>query len=171
MVKISQIKGYEMFIEECRFFFCNDIYENSWQGKERFIVASDTPEAELKERYPEIMKALEPYIYCNAKCGTIFQDGKRNDEKFKKRALCNDSIDLESDESMILSDSHDMERDVLTKLIISEALDLCTPTQKERIIKYYFDGLTFDQIANGKDKKIIRESVKSGLKKIKNFLE
>ena len=71
MSNITKAKKYSTFVKECRFFFCQSIFEGDWDGKEKYIVSSDTPERVLREKYPEIMKALSPYLFCNAACGDI----------------------------------------------------------------------------------------------------
>lgn len=51
------------------------------------------------------------------------------------------------------------------------ALNMLTEKQKERIIKYYLQGLTLEKIAEdeGVYYKAISFSIESGLKKLKNF--
>ena len=39
MSKITSAKDYALFTKECQFFFCQDIYENDWIGKEKFNTA------------------------------------------------------------------------------------------------------------------------------------
>ena len=76
MKSITSERNYEAFVQECRFFYCQEIYEGDWDGKEQFIVASDTPEDELLEKYPEIMERLSPYLFCNAACGEAYAETK-----------------------------------------------------------------------------------------------
>ena len=55
---------YGKFVDECKFFPCksSSMYVPEWSGDARFIIISNTPEAELLERYSEIMAFLSPYI-------------------------------------------------------------------------------------------------------------
>lgn len=63
MSNITNEINYDLFIREVRFFYCQDIFEGDWDGKEKYIVASDTPEDVLRELYPEIMKNCLPTCF------------------------------------------------------------------------------------------------------------
>ena len=65
MSKITTMENYKLFIQECRFFYCKELYGSEWSGIEKFIISSDIPENKLQEKYPEILKVLSPYIHCN----------------------------------------------------------------------------------------------------------
>lgn len=164
MSTITSLAHYDSFIKECRFFFCQSVYEDDWTGKEKYILASDTPEEELLLKYPEIMKKLSPYLFCNAACGDIYAESVKNISKFQKRSLNTisygaiEEIENEIDHSAI---------DLDVNLLIEEALSVCTPIQQKRIKQYYIDGMTLKQIASGKDITSVRESIQAGVKKIK----
>ena len=166
MSNIKYVANYDSFIKEARFFYCQDIYEGDWDGKERFIVASDTPEKELWKKYPIIMKKLSPYMFCNAACGEIYTESKRNIDKFKKR----DYVSLSSDLIDVLADGYNTyASDVEKTIFIQEALSICTPIQRERIIEFYLEGMSLDEIARGKSLSTISESIEAGIKKIRIF--
>ena len=63
------------------------------------------------------------------------------------------------------------EQDSVTKADIEAALKMCTPVQRKRLIQHYFQGYTFTEIAkmDGCAVASVTESIKSGLKKIKNY--
>ena len=92
MSNITSEKYYDLFIQEARFFYCQDIYEGDWEGKEKYIVASDTPEKELWGKYPAIMKKLSPYMFCDSASGEVFAESAKNISKFKKRAKKNNEF-------------------------------------------------------------------------------
>lgn len=168
MAIIKQLDKYELFVQEARFFFCQDIYEDDWEGKEKYIVASDTPEDVLRKNYPEIMQALSPYFFCNSACGDVYAESKRNIDKFKKRRGSTLSFgQIEVIEDLVASSSNPEER----AFLIKEALSVCTPLQRDRIQKYYLEGMTLREIANGKDPKTIKESIAAGIKRIQKFFE
>ena len=54
-------------------------------------------------------------------------------------------------------------------LLIKEGLSVCTPIQRERILKYYIEGMTLDEIAEGKSRSAVIQSIESGIKKIQIF--
>lgn len=134
MSNITNLKNYSSFVKECRFFYCQTVFDGDWDGREKFIVSSDTTENELWMKYPEIMKALSPYMFCNAACGDIYAESLKNINKFRKRS--SNTIDFGAIE--VLEDQMDIEAPELgIRLILSEGLSVCTPLQRERIQKYY----------------------------------
>lgn len=172
MSKITTMKNYKLFIKECRFFYCKELYGSEWSGIEKFIISSDIPENKLQEKYPEILKILSPYIYCNKECGDILLDSLRNEDKYKKRAFNELSIDDEyGDIYWSLKSSVDIEKETVTKIMIDTALESLTPIQRDRIMEYFVEGLTLSQIGNGRNHKSVSESIKSGLMRMKKFLK
>jgi len=63
------------------------------------------------------------------------------------------------------------EQDSVTKADIEAALKTCTPIQRKRLIQHYFQGYSFADIAVMDEcaEASVRESIKSGLKKIKKY--
>lgn len=163
MSNITGEKNYDLFIQETRFFYCQDIFEGDWDGKEKYIVASDTPEDVLLVHYPEIMKKLSPYLFCNAACGEVYAESKKNIDKHKKRASTTTSYgSIEVFEKMITDGSQST--DMI--LIIEEMLSVCTPIQRDRIRKFYLEGMPIPEIANGRSIKAVYKSIRAGLIKI-----
>ena len=68
---------------------------------------------------------------------------------------------------MLIREDQEMD----TMLLIEEGLAACTPIQRDRIRKYYLEGMTLEEIADGKDCKSISESIAAGLKKIKKLFD
>ena len=52
-------------------------------------------------------------------------------------------------------------------LAIEEMLSVCTPIQQDRIRKFYLEGMSISEIANGKNINAVYKSIHSGLKKSK----
>lgn len=172
MSRITKINNYNDFTCKCKFFYCKDIYGEGWTGKEKYIISSDLTEYYLLKNYPEIMHVLSPYVYCSGKCGQIILKSLRNDEKFRKRMFKEVSVDDETEPSLIfLYALVDVEEEVGNKISIEAALNSVTPTQKERIQKYFFEQQTLEQIADGRSHKSISESITGGLSKMKRFFE
>ena len=70
----------------------------------------------------------------------------------------------------VLEDQMDIEAPELgIRLILSEGLSVCTPLQRERIQKYYIEGMSLSEIAEGKNISTVQQSIDAGIKKMKNF--
>lgn len=166
MSRLTKLKNYSSFVKECRFFYCQSVFEGDWDGKERYILCSDTSEEELKEKYPEIIDSLSPYMFCSSSCGDAYEESLRNIDKFKKRRVTTVSFDSD--------DAIESQMDVTTSeidlhLLIEECLSICTSKQRERIIKYFVEGMSLEQIADGRNISVIQKSISAGINKIKNF--
>ena len=154
MSSITNLKNYSSFVKECRFFYCQTVFDGDWDGREKLM------------KYPEIMKALSPYLFCNAACGDIYAESLKNINKFRKRS--SNTIDFGAIE--VLEDQMDIEAPELgIRLILSEGLSVCTPLQRERIQKYYIEGMSLSEIAEGKNISTVQQSIDAGIKKMKNF--
>lgn len=70
----------------------------------------------------------------------------------------------------VLEDQMDIEAPELgIRLILSEGLSVCTPLQRERIQKYYIEGMSLSEIAEGKNISTVQQSIDAGIKKMKIF--
>ena len=170
MSDITRQDNYEEFTKECKFFFCQYIYEGDWDGKEKYIVASDTPEEELLKKYPRIMKKLSPYVLCSSECGEVFSESKKNIDKFYRRN-CEDTYYDEADFSYIPLDQS-FEENIMHAQLVEQALALCTPIQKERLIKHFAEGYTLPELStcSSTSTSTVKDSINLALKKIrKNF--
>lgn len=164
--KPASIKKVSVFLREDVTKLDQYIAQADFLGREKFIVSSDTTENELWMKYPEIMKALSPYMFCNAACGDIYAESLKNINKFRKRS--SNTIDFGAIE--VLEDQMDIEAPELgIRLILSEGLSVCTPLQRERIQKYYIEGMSLSEIAEGKNISTVQQSIDAGIKKMKNF--
>lgn len=163
---LSNVKNYDLFVQECRFFFCQDIFEGDWDGKEKFIIASDSSEEELRDKYPEMMEALSPYFLCSSECGEVYAESKKNIDKFRKREL--NTIEFGSIEVVEAQIRQEYAR-LEARIMISEGLMLCTPLQRERIRQHFFEGMTLSQIANGKNISVVQQSISAGIKRMKKY--
>lgn len=177
MISITKLPGYSEFTKECKFFYCKnpDVYGQDWSGAEDYIVTSDTSEEIIKRKYPEIMQALSPYLFCGAACGAAIADGMRNTQKFQKREAIYTHYSLDEDFEQNLSDHEDWScsypiETVEMRMMIEEAMQDCTDIEKERIIKYFFHGMTLEKIACGKNPSSIMRAIDAGLKKIRKNL-
>ena len=86
----------------------------------------------------------------------------------KRRHIENDGIERFNAQSELVVM---FEQETITKADIDAALKMCTPTQRERLKLYYFQGYSFAEIAKmeGCAEAAVRQSVTAGLKKIKKY--
>lgn len=166
MSDITRQDNYEEFTKECKFFYCQYIYEGDWDGKEKFIVASDTPEEELLKKYPRIMKKLSPYMFCNAECGEVYSESARNIEKYRKRSELEFALDDKEYEGLEYACDSCADQLEIAELI-EKALALCTPIQRERLIKHYMEGYEIAELSAGTCRSAVNESIQAALKKIR----
>jgi hypothetical protein len=165
MSDITRQDNYEEFTKECKFFYCQYIYEGDWDGKEKYIVASDTPEEELMKKYPSIMKRLSPYVFCNAACGKVFSESKNNIDKFYRRS--NENVTYDEGDFADVPDNQSFEDRLMKALVVEQALELCTPIQKERLVKHYGEGVTLRELSEGSSHSSVKESIEAGIKRIR----
>lgn len=168
MSKIKSDKNYDAFSKIARFFFCQDIYEGEWDGKEKYIIATDVPESTLWERYPEIMKKLSPYLICSSACGDVYAESKANIDKYRKRSGNTVSFgSIETIETYQIKEGLDF----VERLELEEALSECTDLQRERLLQHYVDGKTTLEIAEKsemQESSIVR-SIDLGKKKLRDY--
>lgn len=83
---IRRLEGYAAFKEECSFYRCADEYPG-WTGTERYIVCAALSQEELERKYPAIMRHLSPFILIYTDGSDPLADFKRNEDKFRWRAV------------------------------------------------------------------------------------
>lgn len=174
MINITKLPMYEEFIEDCKFFYCKnpDVYGPDWSGTENYIIASELPENTMVGKYPEIMQALSPYLYCDAACGEAIAEGMRNNQKFEKRRSNFIHYELDEDFEQKLSSQDDSAcanpiEQIELQMMCEKALSFCTEVEKERLVKYFYLEMNLTEIANGKSFQAISYSINEALKKIR----
>lgn len=83
---IRNLPGYAEFRTVCSFEKCEDEYPG-WTGKEKYIVFSQLSRRELERRFPEITKAISPYILIDDSVSDALVEYKRNEDKHHWRAV------------------------------------------------------------------------------------
>lgn len=172
---IRSLPGYTEFRSCCRFEKCEDEYPG-WTGKEKYIVFSQFSRSDLESRFPEITKAISPYILIDASVSNALVEYKRNEDKHHWRAVhrqTNFGFDefTEIHYPELVTDR--MEEDVSLKMLLEQAMEQLTEVQRRRIKMRYFEGLTYAQIAKleqATDPAVLK-SVNAALEKMKKFLE
>jgi len=169
------LPGYTEFRSCCRFEKCEDEYPG-WTGKEKYIVFSQFSRSDLESRFPEITKAISPYILIDASVSNALVEYKRNEDKHHWRAVHRQTnfgfVEFtEIHYPELVTDR--MEEDVSLKMLLEQAMEQLTEVQRRRIKMRYFEGLTYAQIAKleqATDPAVLK-SVNAALEKMKKFLE
>ena len=72
------------FSENCRKMLIRAQYPG-YDGEEKWIIATDIPEKELKRRFPDELRECRPYILITTAQAVPMDDFARNDDKFRHR--------------------------------------------------------------------------------------
>lgn len=169
-MNISELRGYKEFKAVCNYDLCKKYYPN-WVGGEKYIIVTDCTEESLKTAFPEIMTALSPYVIIGKYFNKMNESMRYGDKKEQEKTEY--SIDAVEDFESLSERfwSNDFSEELFLSDQIINALNLITPTQKSRIMRKYYEGMTFQEIAaeDNVDFKTVWESIKSGLKVMKKY--
>lgn len=175
----------KQFKIDCRVINIQFEYEN-FKGKEKYIIASKLSEDEIRMIYPEEAKRYSPFVKVDLEFCEIRQQFKSNDEKHNQRLTKSIEICRYGDSGNELShiypqlcvkdftlDMVDEEEKQTEIRLLYEALETLTPLQKERVILYFFHGVSKKEIAelSNSSPSSIRDSLDLGIKKIKKYFE
>lgn len=149
-----------------------------YTGKERYGLITALSERELCGKYECLLESYVPYIVLDLAFAEVRDDFRRNEQKFEKRSKrghlfgIDDEFDIHHPEcaspdcleQIISDDSH---RELL------EALEALTERQRRRIVAYYFDQKSLQEIAQceGTSTQSIHESISLALSKLKKVLK
>lgn len=158
----------------------------------KYAVASRYSKERLEELYAENLKKFSPYIYLTKEEYKPIRESNNNDSKFHQREInCHTGYEYQEEISEsaheCISLLADPEPDVLTGIIeaeeiaelekykekLPEALASLTETQRKRIVMYFYDEMTFRQIAEteGKQVSAIFYSIQSGLEQLRKYFK
>lgn len=147
-----------------------------YKGEEVWAVASLLPEIELREKYAEELAEYEPYLYLSAEMALPIVRFNSNNRKFALRnAKYGDLYPYEDGEfekyhpEMIV----DPFEDELKRSALHELIDSLPPAQKERIMRHFFDGESFVDIAaaEGVSPQAVQQSISRSLATLKKLLK
>lgn len=173
-IRLRDIEGYENFKAECDFFRCEEEYPG-WTGTEKYIIISDCSEEVLMAKYPLVIEAMRPFMIVSESYGTIRKESNNTERRIKRFAMTHETIfDFDEETECCNEELIDFKtcEQIDLNLELQEALSVLTEVQRERIVKYYLQGMTFSEIARSENKnyKSVRDSVIQGIEKMKNFL-
>lgn len=168
----------EQFKQECK--VINLKYEYpGYKGDIQWAVITDLSEPELLYKYPDEIKQFVPFVCIPISQGEIFDEFNRNEDKFQKRNKNNGHMfDLADGEFEIHHKElavNDLEDRIVLNfelLGLKSAINRLKPTQKQRLLKYYFMGKTIRQIAKeeGVNISAVNKSILSALENLRKFL-
>ena len=178
----AQADAKKRFAEECK--VINLKYEyHGYIGDERYAIVSELSEAELLEKYPDIIQMYVPFVLLSVEQGRVLEEFDRNEDKFEKRQKRDkDILRFAEDETERLH-SRLIEEDFVDAIVRAEtwrfecdalekAFEVLTPVQNRRIIKYCVQGRSLREIAREEEVcfSMVDKSVKSGLEKMRKYL-
>lgn len=176
-----------LFANECK--IINLKYEyNGYIGEERFAIVTELSEAELWEKYPDIISRYVPFVHLSDKHGEVIKEFHRNEDKFEKRekrnqefygyeeglseCLCSSLIyGYEDPHQKMIREEYELKEEVihmneLEKVKIT--LEKMSPIQARRLWKNICEGMNSSQIA--KEEGVNHSAVNKSLKAArKNF--
>lgn len=166
----------EQFKNDCE--VINLRYEYpGYTGTEQWAIITDLSETELAEKYAEQIIPYKPFILLSASFGNIRDDYRRNEKKHEMRALrYGHAFDFseETEEHHSEIAVPDIESTYLQEETYEElraAIMALEDTQKKRIIKYFFEGKTYKQIAKeeGVTFQAVAKSIDNAVKNLSKF--
>ena len=166
------------FQEECK--VINLKYEyDGYNGDINWAIISNLTEDEMLEKYRPIISEYMPFIVLPPAYGEVRDEYRRNEKKFQMRVARKHDFYNFEDGEIELHHAELMSNDLEDKVFRSEekqalrkAIQLLKPIQKERLIKYYFEGKSSRQIAKeeGVAYSAVDNSIATALKNLKKFL-
>ncbi len=148
-----------------------------YTGIEKWIIITDLTEEELNSKYAEQIIPLRPFIVLSRAYGQARDEFRRNEKKHQKRATHNNSMydfseDTEEHHTEISTpDTESMYLQEETYKEIRDAVMSLDEGQKRRVILYFFDGLTYKQIAEKEDVTIqaVAKSIGKAIENLKKY--
>lgn len=149
------------------------------KGGVKWAVISDLSMDELMKRYNELL-IYTPVILLSQEQGEAFKEFHRNEHKHEMREVRNNissGYEEGTSESIFsfFSELHTEEDAICSGEAerIRDAIDSLTAVQQRRVKQYFFEGLTFREIAEreGVSYKNVFKSVKASIEKIKKLFE
>lgn len=150
------------------------------KGGVTWAVISELSMDELMEKYGDELLKYSPVILLSVEQGEAFKEFHRNEHKHDMREA-RTKLPVNYNEELheflgLITTSNVTEDDAINKYdleLLRESIDSLTAVQQRRIKLYFFEGLTFREIAarEGVSTKNVYKSVQEAMKKIKKFWE
>ena len=183
----------ELFKTECKVVTLEYEYKSCDEehkgcvGDTKWAIITDLSEAELKDKYADIIQPFTPFVLLTLEQGEIIKEFTKNEDKFRKRQLNNeDAFGYDEGMSEIFhneiaapdywQEQEELEarkqREALLDLL-DKALDTLTSTQRKRLYAHLVEGKSSRTIAKeeGVNYSKVDKSITAGIKKITKFFE
>lgn len=173
--RICSLENYQLFKGECSFFRLEEEYPG-WTGEEKYGIITTVCEDTLLAKYPVIMEALSPYIILGKEYAEVRNQSINHERRHKRNQANYESLFAFDAETEYYHDEltcPDVAETFINNQMVKDALSCLTETQRSRIEKCFFYGMSCQQISEsegGKNPKSIWESIQTALLKMKNFL-
>ena len=169
----------EQFKDECQVIEFKYEYPG-YVGYEQYGIITALSESELTEKYGDIIKENVPYLLLDSTYKEARDEFRKNERKHAWRAA--NTFDFYNYEDGEMECHHPeligegLEEQFLNeerKLFVAETLDKLTESQRNRIIKHFYQGHSIAEIARQESVEFntVKESICSGLEKIKKFFQ
>ena len=144
-----------------------------------WAIISNLTEDEILEKYRSIIGDYMPFIILPSAFGEVRDEYRRNEKKFQMRAIRkHDFYNFEDSEielhhaELVTDDLEEAFFKSEEEQALRKAIQLLKPIQKERLIKYYFEGKSSRQIAKeeGVAYSAVDNSIATALKNLRKFL-
>lgn len=148
-----------------------------YTGVEKWAIITHLSEEELNAKYAEQITPLRPFIVLDAAFAQVRNEFNRNEKKHQMRALrhghafdyCEGTEEHHSEIATPDTESIYLQEETYAEL--RAAIMALEDTQKKRIIKYFFYGKTYKQIAKeeGVSFQAVAKSIDNAVKKLRKF--
>lgn len=152
----------------------------NYTGIESWAIVTDMTETELVNKYSDEIKEYVPYIILTTSFFNARNDFQKNENKHRMRQIRNVDVWCYDDEVVfnkhpeLIEDSLDTAIDRIIEVRnLRSAIAKLNPKQRERIIKYFFYGISTRKIAKqeGVSYSAVDKTIACAIKKLKNFLK
>lgn len=169
----------EQFENDCKVIRLKYEYPN-YTGVEKWAIITGLTEEELNKKYTDKIAFLRPFIVLDLAFGKVRKKFINNENKHHMRAVR--SIEpFDYDDELLTAHHPELVVDFLEETFLRKetchkvrsAVATLQDVQKERVIKYFFDGKSTHEIAQeeGVSHQAVSQSIGVALKKLKNILK
>ena len=171
-----KIKEHKEFNEDCKIIDLQNEYRG-FTGKERFAIVTRLNEAELMNKYKDIVKEYVPFLLLTTEQGKVIDDYSKAEVAYRrlvKRRHSKYSIDdgeFEVHHPELATEVNVLEQ--TEKEELHNCLEQLNEVHRSRVIKYFFYGMSLTEIANEEDvsRQAVAQSIQVAIKHLRKILK